>query len=387
MTSGINQLKPTRRGILGSGFAAAGLLATAVPAEAATKQPTRYGKASSKTKLVLLGTAGGPTYMPGGESEGIASAVVVGDRYYLVDAGDGVLRQARRARLGTWEHPLNGPLDQLRAVFLTHLHSDHVTDLSVLFGSGLFNGLQKADLPVKLIGPGNRTTLPPLFGPAPAPPVVAPENPTPGTAEMWALMVQAMATDYNDRARDNRFLVPSQLVEATDVQLPDWAVADPNKNPAPPMDPVHVYEDDRVKVTASLVQHAPVFPALAYRFDTEDGSVVFSGDTGPSDNLIKLAKDADVLVHEVISGEWVQQYYPQPRTPDQEALVQHLLSAHTEAGTVGSIAESAGARTLVLNHFVPQTWPAVEWKKEARRGYSGSLIVGEDLMEIYVGGH
>ncbi|MCC5348697.1 MBL fold metallo-hydrolase, partial [Staphylococcus aureus] len=69
------------------------------------------------------------------------------------------------------------------------------------------------------------------------------------------------------------------------------------------MKPVVFYEDDRVKVSATLVQHAPVFPSFAFRFDTEDGSVVFSGDTGPSENLVRMARGADVLVHEVIATE------------------------------------------------------------------------------------
>ncbi|WP_368736948.1 MBL fold metallo-hydrolase [Arthrobacter sp. Marseille-P9274] len=164
----------TRRSIIGGGLATAGLLASTRPAAASDRKPVQHGNTTSRTRVVLLGTAGGPTYMPGAKSEGISSAVVVGDRYYIIDAGDGVLRQARNARLGTWQHPLNGPLDQLRAVFLTHLHSDHITDLSALLNAGLFNGLQKADLPVKLIGPGNRGVLPPLFGEGAAPPVVAP---------------------------------------------------------------------------------------------------------------------------------------------------------------------------------------------------------------------
>lgn len=378
--------KVSRRGMLGGGAAAAAMFAGAGAAGAAVPAAKRHGNRASGTRLITLGTAGGPTYMPGGELEGISSAVSVGDRFYLVDAGSGVLRQIRRAKLGNWRSPSAGPLDQLRAVFLTHLHSDHTTDLSALLSSGLFNGLQHADLPVKLIGPGNRGKLPPLFGPAPAPPIVAPGNPTPGTREMWDLLVQAMATDYNDRARDNRTLVPAQLIEARDVELPAWAIADPNNNHCPDMEPVDVYEDDRVKVTAILVQHAPVFPALAYRFDTDDGAVVFSGDTGPTDNLVTLAQGADVLVHEVISAEWVDQEFPHPRTPVQEAGIQHLLGAHTEAGTVGSIAERAGVGTLVLNHFVPQTWPAHKWKKAARLGFRGQVLVGEDLMEVYVGG-
>ncbi|OLS98404.1 hypothetical protein BJF90_08950 [Pseudonocardia sp. CNS-004] len=82
----------------------------------------------ARTRLVLLGTAGGPNWWLDGTRCGIASAVVVGDRYYLVDAGAGVGPQIRRARLGNWQSRFGGPLDAMRAVFLTHLHSDHVSD-------------------------------------------------------------------------------------------------------------------------------------------------------------------------------------------------------------------------------------------------------------------
>lgn len=252
------------------------------------------------------------------------------------------------------------------------------------FAIGLCNGLQQADLPVKLIGPGRRGALPPLHGSGEAPPVVSPENSTPGMKDMWDLLVQMYAADFNDRARDGRTLLPSQLVEASDVVLPEWAIADPNGNPHPSMDPVHVYEDDRVKVSAILVQHASAFPALAYRFDTEAGSVVFSGDTGPSDNLVRLAQGADVLVHGVISADWIKSIMPEPRTPEQEAALQHLLGAHTDIAEVGPLAERAGVKNLVLNHLVPQTLPLHEWKA-ARHGFSGELFVGQDLMEIPVG--
>ena len=82
-----------------------------------------------------------------------------------------------------------GPLDALRAVFLTHLHSDHVVDLNNVLSAGLYNGLARADRPVPIFGPGNRGAVPPVFGDRPAPPVTAPANPTPGTAEMVDLMV------------------------------------------------------------------------------------------------------------------------------------------------------------------------------------------------------
>lgn len=373
-----------RRALLGgagASVAALGVGATTAPAAAATGTRSARGY---RTQLVLLGTSGGPAYWPGTTRAGIASAVLVGDRYYLVDAGSGVLRQAREARLGTWSHDTDGPLDALAGVFLTHLHSDHVVDLNNVLTEGLFNGLHLVDGPVPIWGPGDRGALPPLFGPAAAPPVVAPELPTPGTRAMVDLMVRTFATDYNDRARDNRKPVPAQLFEGRDVPIPARYLADPNGTPDPRMSPVTFFEDDRVRVSATLVQHAPVFPALAFRFETEEGSVVFSGDTGPTPNLVELAHGADVLVHEVIDRRWVEQLLPLPRTDAQEGLFQHLLGAHTEVTDVGAIAEEAGVGTLVLSHLVPGNWPERRWRA-AGAGFSGRLVIGQDLDRIGVG--
>lgn len=94
---------------------------------------------------------------------------------------------------------------------------------------------------------------------------------------MWKRLVQAFATDFNDRARDNRKPTPMDVVAAHDIQLPSHLTADPNGNPHPDMQPSPVYEDGRVRVSCILVQHAPIFPAFAFRFDTDHGSVVFSG--------------------------------------------------------------------------------------------------------------
>jgi ribonuclease BN (tRNA processing enzyme) len=353
--------------------------ATAAGATPAAAPPAE----GARTQLVLLGTSGGPPYWPGSEREGIASALLVGDRYYVIDTGAGLLRQMRLARLGNWRHDTDGPLDAMRAIFLTHLHSDHVVDLNNLLTEGLYNGLHRVDRKVQIWGPGKRGALPPLFGAPPAPEPVVPDNPTPGTREMVDLLVRAFATDFNDRAFDNRKPVPNQLFEGLDVPIPAQFLADPNGTPAPRMSPVRFYEDDRVRVTATLVQHAPVFPALGYRFETDDGSVVFSGDTGPIENLTELAQGADVLVHEVIAREWVERLLPSPRNDAQEGLFRHLLNAHTVVEDVGGVAERAQAKTLVLSHLVPGNWPDDDWQR-AKNGYSGTLVVGKDLDRIGV---
>jgi ribonuclease BN (tRNA processing enzyme) len=335
-------------------------------------------------RLVLLGTAGGSPYWTNSDRAGIASAVVVGDRYYLVDAGREVVRQLAAAGLGNHRSDTDGPLDALRAVFLTHLHSDHVVDLNNVLSAGLYNGLARADRPVPIFGPGNRGAVPPVFGDRPAPPVTAPANPTPGTAQMVDLMVATFATDYNDRAFDGGSPTPAELFHGVDVPIPARYGADPNGDPHPRMSPVPFHEDDRVRVSATLVQHAPMFPALAYRFDTDAGSVVFSGDTGPSENLVELASGADVLVHEAIDTEWVAQLLPPPRTPAQEGLFRHLLGAHTAVEQIASIACAAGVDTLVLTHLVPGNSPQERWRR-ARGGFPGRFIVGEDLTVVDIG--
>ena len=372
--------KLSRRRLLQSGLVAGA--ATAIGAAPGQASVRGARGSTSDTEVILLGVGGGPTFMPGAECEGIASALRVGDRYYLVDAGHGVLQRLRQARLGNWQVPGGGPLDALRAVFITHLHSDHIVDLNSLFTSGIFNGLQMVDRPVELIGPGNRGMLPPVFGGGARGPVVAPENPTPGTTETWELIKRAFATDFNDRIADNHAKSPDQLVKARDIELPSHLIADPNGNNVPDMEPVQVYEDDRVRVTCILVQHAPVFPAFAYRFETEAGSVVFSGDTSRTPNLVKLAQGADVLVHEAISREWLDGEMPEPRSPQVQAGYQHMLGAHTAADEVGKVAEEAGVGRLVLNHLVPMDWPVQRWRQTVKRDFSGDLTVGQDLLRI-----
>jgi ribonuclease BN (tRNA processing enzyme) len=332
-------------------------------------------------RVVLLGTAGGSPYWPNCDRAGNAAAVVVGDRYYLVDAGREVVRQLMAAGLGDHRSDTGGPIDALRAVFLTHLHSDHVVDLTNVLGVGLHNGLARADRPVPVFGPGNRGGVPPVFGHRRAPPVTAPANPTPGTAEMVDLMVRAFAADYNDRAFDGGSPTPGELFRGVDVPIPARYLADPDGSPHPRMSPVRFHEDERVRVSATLVQHAPMFPALAYRFDTDGGSVVFSGDTGPSENLVELARGVQVLVHEVIDTGWVEQLLPPPRTTAEEGLFRHLVGAHTPAEQVASVASAAEVGTLVLSPLIPGNGPRERWQR-ARGAFAGRFLVGEDLMVV-----
>lgn len=141
-------------------------------------------------------------------------------------------------------------------------------------------------------------------------------------------------------------------------------------------------QDANVRVTAALVQHPLVAPAFAYRFDCPDRSIVFSGDTRPSDNLIELARGADILVHEVMDLALIDRALR--LDPNAKTLRKHLLDSHTPMSEVGQVATKAGVKTLVLNHFVPGIVPIPDqvWIDAVKPHFNGKLVIGHDLMEL-----
>ncbi|ANS31156.1 metallo-beta-lactamase [Rhodococcus opacus] len=328
---------------------------------------------ATDTQVVLLGTSGGPRWWS--DRAGIATAVVVGESFYLFDCGSGVGRQLRAAGLD---------IDRLRGVFITHMHSDHVVDLAGLGIFGMF-GLEDHTGPViPVVGPGDRGAVVPASPRATADPgVLYPQDPTPGIAGYWDYSMRANATDLNDRYRDSLRPSPDALFEPREITLPTDLGFHPDHNPVPAMDPVVVYSDELVTVTAILVQHPPVAPAYAFRIDTPDGSVTISGDTAPCENLVRLARGTDVLLHEVIDEEWIAERYGDAGTPEAQTMIDHHLNAHTGIPDTGRIATEAGVGTLVLHHFVPGNRPRDRWET-ACRFFDGTVVVGDDLMEIPV---
>lgn len=371
----------SRRSLLGAASAAA-----ATTAVAATTSPAVARRRSRhRTRLVLLGTSGGPIYWDDADRRGIASAVVVGDAVYQVDCGDSATEAWRPAGL---LGPADGQNDmkQLRALFLTHLHSDHVSDYPTLLLQGwVGGGLGLPERPIQVHGPGRREGLPHVFPAArPTPEAVNPENPGAGTVDMTESLFAAFSTDINDRIFDSASPDIRTRVQPHDITVP--ADATTPSIPPPRLAPFDVFEDDRVKVTATLVDHGQMYPSFGFRFDTDDGSVVFSGDTTVSENLIELAQGCDYLVHEVIDEPWVEASIASLPVPDEtkEAFRNHMLGAHTTVDQVGKVAQAADARTLVLNHLVPGHLPPSGWRK-AGRHFDGKVVVGEDLMELGVG--
>lgn len=307
------------------------------------------------TRVITLGTAGGPRWWPAESGRvpraGISTAVVVGDRHYLVDAGLGAGRMMQRAGL---------EISGLAGVFLTHLHSDHTTDLANLAISGLYR-LDGSGPVIPIIGPGDRGMLPPVSSRATTTPTpIAPALPTPGTADMFRLLMEAHATDLNDRVLDALRPSPLDLFRASDIAIPADVNFHANDRPTPDMAPFVVFEDDRVRVSATLVEHPPITPAFAFRFDTDDGSVAISGDTRETANMARIARDVDLLLHEAIDFDWIDGLYPQRlgrRSPGDKGPPLPVAYEH----------RGGGSNRAVGGRPQPRTAPPRARKRAAQR--------------------
>jgi ribonuclease BN (tRNA processing enzyme) len=312
-----------RQFVANSAVAIAGLpVASRVAAQRAEPPHTNSG-----SRLILLGTSGGPTPKPNRAAP--AQVIVVGDACYVFDCGNGVARQMVLAKLR---------LGSIRDVFITHHHSDHNAD----YGNLLL-----------LSWATDLTTRVNTYGP---PPLAA------MTRNFLALNEYDIATRMADEGRPP---------------------LEPLINPHEITGPGLVMQDENVRVTAALVAHPPVRPALAYRIECADRTYVISGDTHPSPALVELARGADVLVHEVMHVPSIESLIA--GEPNATTLRDHLLASHTTTEQVGQLATEAGVKTLVLSHFVPGGRPFLtdqQWYDAVRPHFAGNLLVGHDLMEI-----
>jgi ribonuclease BN (tRNA processing enzyme) len=139
-----------------------------------------------------------------------------------------------------------------------------------------------------------------------------------------------------------------------------------------------------VRVTAALVDHPPVVPSFAYRFDSNDRSIVISGDTRMSDNLIELARGADVLVHDAYFDEAAVDRLV-AGVGNAARLEESIMSHHTSAVDAGRVARAAGVKTLVLSHCVPAEDAAITdelWMRAAKTHFDGEVVAGRDLLEL-----
>jgi ribonuclease BN (tRNA processing enzyme) len=279
------------------------------------------------TRLILLGTAGGPR--PGRFRRAPAQVIVANGTPYVIDCGNGVAWQLVQAGI---------ELPSLRHVFLTHHHSDHNADYGNLLLLTWETGLNHA---IETYGP---------------PPI----------AKMTRLFLELNAYDIETRIADEGRPPLEPLIRVHEFS-----------------DPGIVLDDGTVKVTAALVEHPPVVPAFAYRFDAADRSIVISGDTAPCDRLIALARGADLLVHEVLFMPAIEALLT--RVPNATRLRAHLLASHTTVEDAAKAASAAGVKTLVLSHIVPADDPTVTDEllvAAARPHFAGRIVPGHDLMVL-----
>ena len=290
--------------------------------------PSTLAAQATSTRLILLGTAGGPR--PRRTRSAPAQVVVINGAAYVVDCGDGVARQLVLADV---------PLSMLRHVFVTHQHSDHNADYGNLLLLAWTAGLR---------------TRVDTWGPPPL-------------AKMTELFFEMNEYDIATRIADEGRLALKPLVEVHEIT-----------------DGGLLFENADVRVTAAVVDHPPVVPAFAFRFDSSDRSIVISGDTRVSPSLIALARGADVLVHEVYFDEAAVDRLV-AGVGNAERLKESVLSHHTSAADAGRVAHEAGVKTLVLSHFVPAEDATITdqmWIEAARAHFDGEVVMGKDLLEL-----
>lgn len=304
---------PSRRQMLAMAAAAA-CLPGAVRAQPAPDQ------------LVLLGTGGGPT--PKALRAAPAMALMIGGQLHIVDAGNGVARQAALAGL---------PLKALAHVWITHLHNDHVADAFTL---------------PWLAWSGALTTPVTVHGPK-------------GMKQMARDWLRFARVDIETRMADEGRPDLRRMIRVEEVQ------------------PGVQHNAAGLKVTAARVEHPPLIDSFAYRFDWAGRSVVWSGDTRPCRALIDLAKGADILVQEVMYLPAMERLIASES--NAPSLRAHLLASHTLVEQAGEIAAAAGVKTLVLSHFVPGGDASIgdeDWRSAAAKAFGGRIIVGRDLMAM-----
>ena len=280
------------------------------------------GFAIAMIEIILTGT-GSPMVDP--NRAGPSTLVIAGGQTFLIDCGRGVLMRAAAVGVGA---------ANLTAVLLTHLHSDHITDLSDVITTRWINS----------------------FGPAPLP-IIGP----PGTRAVVEATLAALAPDISYRIGHH-----ADITAPPEVTVHEDAAG-------------QVWDNGGVVITAAPTDHRPVEPTIAFRIEFGGASVVLAGDTVPCDSLDELARGANALVHTVIRKDLVEQV-PVQRLKD-------ILDYHSSVEQAAATATRAGVDTLVLTHYVPPLAAGQEdqWRALAAEEFSGRVELGDDLLRVSVG--
>jgi ribonuclease BN (tRNA processing enzyme) len=297
------------------------------------------------TTLILLGTQGGPGVNPArGEA---ANVVVVDGQPYVVDCGYGALRALVQAGIRAAD---------VNVICLSHLHNDHTTDVAALL-SHQWTGAK-----------AQPTTV---FGPY-------------GTSGLVEGAVAFFKADTEIRIVDEgRTVKPEMLFKGRDV--------------AASAKPLEVFKDERVSITAIENEHYPErakarmpHRSLAFRVDTATRSIVFSGDTAPSANLVTLAKNADLFVCEAMDvarhAAMLEQAKRAQDAGNQNSVARHVAETHSTTEDVGRMAAVARVKTVVLSHLLPGSnggeLPDTTYIAAVRKFFDGEVIVGRDGMRL-----
>ena len=279
------------------------------------------GIAAQDIKVTLLGTGCPEPVM---NRFGPSILVQAGERKFIFDVGRGAMQRLQQAGIN---------FKDIDGVFLTHLHSDHVVGFPDLWLTGWVVGRRDRPLPV--------------WGPR-------------GTSDMMRHLTEAYAFDV--AVRTNAKASPAGAALA-----------------AKDISEGVVYDAGGIKITAFNVDHGLVAPAFGYRIDYHGRSVVLSGDTRPSPNLVKFAKGVDLLIYEVAAPE----SFRHSGMPD--AQIKAILGYHTTPEQAGEIFKQLSPKLAVYSHIVLPTATEDDLIPQTRKTYSGPLVLGEDLMVITVG--
>jgi ribonuclease BN (tRNA processing enzyme) len=328
-------------------LAATGLALLATNASAAGTAPAGEPAAADQpvTRLITLGTQGGPRIDSTRAQP--ANLLIVRGTPYLIDAGNGVGRQLALAHV---------PFASIGRIFITHNHDDHNADWGTLMGLEWSLGRKE---PIEVYGPR-------------------------GTESMLLGFLQYFGPNVANRNLGKRGATPSpgSVFVAHDIQ---------QDGP--------VYQDANIRVTAQENCHFHYVPgdpghgwqkSYAFRIQTPDKVIVFSGDTGEcGKQLVEFTRGADILVHEVISLPAIEQHirsdpnvhYSEAQIP---ALMHHMRDEHTSPEDIGKLAAAAGVKQVVLSHLVPGSdeLPDSAYTDGVRKFYSGPVVVAKDLMEF-----
>lgn len=281
-----------------------------------------FRAASTATEVILLGTG---TPYPDPSASGPATAVVVGGRVFLFDAGPGVMRRLKAANL-----PINGP----EALFITHLHSDHTLGYPDLI---LTSWVMRRRAPFAVYGPR-------------------------GLQRMTDHLLAAYSEDIQVRTDGLEQEVAGGY--RVDVHEIREGV---------------VYEKDGVRVSAILVEHGAWQSAFAYRIDTSDRSILISGDTRPSEALVRAAAGVDILIHEVYSASHLK---PEDR-PGGKDWPRYCHEYHTSDVELGALAARIKPKLLILDHIIRMGASDEELLAGVRAGgYNGKVVIGKDLEKF-----